>query len=81
MIELRGYQKEAIKNLSIPVFVTSSNEEAPAVAELIKDIKSASKTQFVPNGKGDHGSKVLWKTSPDHKEYWMALLMFFTKLK
>lgn len=73
--------KESIKNLSIPVFVTSSKEEASEVTELIKDIPSKSKQQFVPNSKGKHGSSCLWKDNPGYHEYWLALMMFVKQMK
>lgn len=73
--------KEAVKNFDKPLFVASSKAEAPEVTALIKDIKSQKKQQCTPSGKGDHGSKALWKSSPDYHEYWMALLMFMRDLK
>lgn len=72
--------KQSIKNLSVPVFVTSSKEESPAVTELIKGIKSTTHVQYTPQIKGDHGSKALWESCPEYHEYWMSLLMFFSKL-
>jgi dienelactone hydrolase len=69
--------KESIKNFDKPLFVTSAQSEAPDVSKLIKDVKSGRKQQFTPSGKGDHGSKALWKeTNPNYHEYWLALLMF-----
>lgn len=73
--------KETIKTFNKPLFVTSSQEEAAAVSILIKDIKSPHKQQFIPNGKGAHGSKALWKETPNYHEYWLALLMFMREVK
>ena len=73
--------KESIKNLNKPFFVTSSQTEAPALAKLIKDAVSARKQQFIPSGKGDHGSKALWKSNPNYHEYWLALLMFMRDIE
>lgn len=73
--------KESIKNLSIPIYVTSSKEESAKVTELVSNIKSANKVHYIPTGKGDHGSKALWKSCPEYHEYWLSLLMFITKLK
>jgi dienelactone hydrolase len=64
-----------------PVFLTSSKEEAAAVTELTKDIISLVKVQFIPRGKGDHGSKVLWSTSPENQDYWAALISFLNRMK
>lgn len=73
--------KDAIKNLDKPLFLTSSKAEAPALNELVKDVKSTSKTVFTPNGTGEHGSKALWKSSTDNKEYWLSILMFLKQLQ
>src|ERR1051326_4945708 len=48
--------KDAIADLSAPIFVTSSKDEAQDVTALISDIKSKIKNQFVPTSKGKHGS-------------------------
>lgn len=72
--------KDAIKNLSVPVFVTSSKEEAPAVTELVKTIQSKIKNQFVPSSKGKHGTSCLWKDNPGYYEYWLAIMMFAKQL-
>ncbi len=73
--------KDSIKALTKPLFVTSSKEEAAKVSELIKDIKSPKKQQFIPSGSGAHGSKTLWKETPNRQEYWMALMMFMLSVK
>lgn len=70
---LKGYDK--------PVFVACSQREYPYVTELVKFIPDSLKTIFKPQeGTGEHGSKCLWAKSPNNKEYWLALLMFFNKL-
>jgi len=73
--------KESIKNLTIPVFATSSKEEAAVVTELMKGVPSKSKQQFIPNSKGKHGSSCLWKENPGYHEYWLALMMFVKQLQ
>ena len=73
--------KNAIANFDKPVFVTSTKEEAASVSLLIKDIRSQKKQQFIPTGKGVHGSKALWKNNPDFLQYWQALAMFMNSMK
>ena len=73
--------KTAIANLSVPVFATSSKEEAQGVTTLISDVKSKIKNQFVPTSKGKHGSSCLWKNNPGYHEYWFAIMMFVKQLK
>lgn len=73
--------KDAIANISVPVFVTSSKEEAQDVTNLISDIKSKIKNQFIPTSKGKHGSSCLWKENPGYHEYWFAIMMFMKQVK
>jgi dienelactone hydrolase len=79
--EPKNFIAEHINGLSKPVFITSSKEEADAVTDLVKDVVSLIKVQYIPKSKGDHGSKVLWSSSPFHEEYWIALMSFLDKMK
>lgn len=73
--------KDTLKTLTKPLFVTSSKPESEKVGELIKDISSKKKQQFTPSKTGAHGSKALWKETPNHQEYWLALMMFMLSVK
>ena len=72
--------KDAIANLTVPVFVTSSKDESKDVTTLISDVKSKIKNQFVPTSKGKHGSSCLWKDNPGYHEYWFAIMMFVKQM-
>ena len=72
--------KDAIANLTVPVFVTSSKDESKDVTTLISDVKSKVKNQFVPTSKGKHGSSCLWKDNPGYHEYWFAIMMFVKQM-
>jgi dienelactone hydrolase len=71
--------KKEISGITVPVFATSSKEEAKDVATLLSGVDDKYKTIFVPSADGDHGSKVLWESSPDHNEYWTAFSDFLNK--
>lgn len=73
--------KDSIQGLLKPLFVTSSKTEAPKVAELVSGVKSPKKQQFTPSNEGTHGSKTLWKETPNSKEYWTAIMMFMLSVK
>lgn len=73
--------KDAIANLSVPVFITSSKEEAQEVSSLISAVKSKIRQQFIPISKGRHGSSCLWKDNPGYHEYWFAIMMFMKQIK
>ena len=73
--------EKELKDFNKPVFVTSSKKEGKDVAKLISQISSPVKVQFIPETEGDHGSRVLWPTSPDKDAYWTAVKDFLKKLK
>ncbi|MBA3704892.1 MAG: dienelactone hydrolase family protein [Bacteroidetes bacterium] len=73
--------KETIKPFNKGLFVTSTLDEATSVGNLIRDIKTPLKLQFIPTGHGEHGSKALWEVTPNYHEYWLALLMFMRQVK
>ncbi|MCX6292531.1 MAG: hypothetical protein NT126_12315 [Bacteroidetes bacterium] len=77
----RDFIAKHIDGLSKPVFITSSKEEADGVTELVKDVVSLIKVQYIPKTAGDHGSKVLWNSQPNHEEYWIALMSFLNRIK
>ena len=77
----KKYISNHIQTLTKPIFATSSREEADGVTELLKDINSRIKIQYIPASKGDHGSKVLWPDSQYNQEYWIALMSFLERIK
>ena len=70
-----------IKDLEKPVFAASSTRENPYVNEMLSFVPSTNKTIFAPENGGEHGSKSLWKSNPNSNEYWLALTMFFSKIR
>ena len=77
----KNYISNSIKPLLKPVFATSSKVEANAVTDLLKDVNSRLKIQYLPTSLGEHGSKVLWPATPGNQEYWIAFMSFLDKLK
>ncbi|MFT5724754.1 MAG: hypothetical protein ACI9JN_001876 [Bacteroidia bacterium] len=65
-----------VKSLDKPAFLTSSKSEAGQTKAIFDSIKSTTKTQFVPNGAGRHGSSALWTAEADNAEYWVAVKAF-----
>ncbi len=72
---------ETIKGLNKPMYVTSSKEEAPNVAALLKNVASEINEQFIPKENGVHGASALKKETSNNKEYWDSLLSFLNKIK
>ena len=77
----KNFTRSHIGSLMKPVFITSSKEEADGVTDLVKDVNSRIKLQYIPATKGGHGSKVLWSSAPANQEYWIALISFLNKVK
>jgi len=73
--------KTSINGFNKYLFVTSSLEESADVTKLISDIKSDKVSQFIPSAKGAHGSKTLWKETPNYMEYWLAMVAFLHQMK
>ncbi|HNP48769.1 MAG TPA: hypothetical protein PKL85_08025 [Bacteroidia bacterium] len=79
--EDKNYISKNISTLNKPLFSTSSMAEANGVTELLKDVNSRIKVQYIPKTPGNHGAKVLWSVAPDNQEYWIALMSFLNKMK
>ncbi|MEM7782784.1 MAG: peptidylprolyl isomerase [Planctomycetota bacterium] len=67
------------KNLNIPVFITSAKAEQPKWASIYEAIPSETKTSFVPETKGNHGSRALWIKFEDSDSYWKATREFLSQ--
>ncbi|MEW5845183.1 MAG: dienelactone hydrolase family protein [Bacteroidota bacterium] len=77
-----NFVSSKIKDIAVPVMVLSSKAECASVKELIGSIKRQNLvTQFCPTDKGKHGSSALWKSNQSSSDYWLAITMFFSKLK
>jgi pimeloyl-ACP methyl ester carboxylesterase len=72
--------QSVISQFDKPVYVTSAKKEAQAVEELISGINKTNVVQFVPEGNGVHGSKVLWRDAQDNGEYWASIYMYLKEL-
>jgi pimeloyl-ACP methyl ester carboxylesterase len=76
---IQGHSVAAWSNLlETPVFVTSSKAEAESVADLVKGSSNEKLVHFTPKGEGVHGSRVLWKSTANNQEYWVATRIFLT---
>ena len=64
------------KHISVPVFVTSAKEEAESWAAIFEAIPGESKTRFIPETAGNHGSRALWRKFPDSADYWTGVTEF-----
>ncbi len=80
--EPSNYIQSKISKISVPILALSSRSEYPAMDSLLSVVPKSLLTTFQPSaGEGVHGSKALWELNPTNKEYWMAVTVFFSKLK
>ncbi len=70
------YITQSAKKIQVPVFISSARNETGRWKPIFESIPSKSKTGFIPEGKGNHGSRALWKEKPDHQEYRKAVKEF-----
>ncbi|NER13729.1 alpha/beta fold hydrolase [Leptobacterium flavescens] len=72
--------KKSASTITAPVFITSAKSESKNWKAIYDAIPSASKKSFVPQTKGNHGSRALWGKFGDHTAYWTAVDAFLAGL-
>jgi len=77
----KDFISKKIAGLDKPLYATSSLSESAEVTELLKDVVSQLKVQFIPTTEGNHGSKVLWTSNGNNQEYWLTLMAFLSKVR
>jgi len=77
----KDFVSKKIAGLDKPVYATSSLSESADVTDLLKDVTSQLKVQFIPSTEGNHGSKVLWTSNSNNQEYWLTLMAFLSKVR
>ncbi len=70
---------EAAAKINVPVFITSAKPERKQWASIFKAIPSRTKTSFLPQSEGHHGSRALWNKWNDSRSYWTAVTSFLKK--
>ena len=72
----KSWIRESASNIQVPVFITSALNEKNNWQAIFEAIPSSDKTSFLPNSKGNHGSRALWEQFDDSSEYWEAVSQF-----
>ncbi len=73
--------KDYAKQITQPVFITSSKSESPAWRDIAGVISSKGCVFFVPQGSGVHGSSALMEKTKNNAEYWTAVEDFLQSLQ
>ena len=71
--------QETARHITVPVFITSSRNEADSWADIFESIEPGQKTSFIPATEGRHGSRALWKEYPDSDAYRSAVQVFLER--
>ena len=74
------YVTQSAKNITIPIFITSAKEEKSNWWKIYEVIPSIGKDYFLPETKGQHGSRALWEKFPEHNNYWEAVTKFLKRI-
>ena len=74
--------KNNIGKISQPMFVSATRLENDFILEMLADVPEENIHYFLPSrGRGDHGAKMLWKTSESSSQCWLELMLFFKKIR
>lgn len=68
--------QETAATINIPIFITSAKNEEKNWSAIYSSIQSNKKSSFIPNSKGNHGSRALWDSFADSEDYWQAVIVF-----
>lgn len=74
--EIKSYASK----VECPIFITSAKNEEEQWKGIYNAVKKEKKS-FLPQTKGKHGSKALWKDNNSHEAYWNAVKSFLLKIK
>lgn len=70
---------DSAQNIEIPVFITSAKDEKKHWWSIFNAIPSKNKAYFLPESSGIHGSRALWSSTQEHREYWQAVEQFLSQ--
>ena len=72
----RNWIRNTATDITVPVFITSAQNEKNNWTSIYNAIKSENKSFFLPDTKGNHGSRALWEKFSDNEQYWQAVSNF-----
>lgn len=71
--------RRSAKNLKCPVFITSAKKEQSSWQPIFDVIPKGKKHFYLPETRGNHGSRALWKKFEDSAGYWTAVEAFLAQ--
>lgn len=67
---------KSTSKIEVPTFITSAKNEHQQWKNMFEGISKDLRTSYLPESAGRHGSRALWKETPDHAGYWEATSSF-----
>ena len=77
----KNWIQTSAAKIKSPAFITSAKNEFKNWKNIFEAIPGDSKVKFVPQTKGNHGSRALWEKFADHGDYWKSVEGFLTQFK
>lgn len=72
--------QSSASGIKCPSFITSSRSEKNSWWSIYNAITTESKTHYLPQTIGNHGSRALWAKFADSEGYWNAVVAFLKKI-
>lgn len=75
----KDYITSSAKNIQCPSFITSASNEKSSWWSIYESIPTDSKSYYLPETSGNHGSRALWRKFSDNQGYWDAVTTFLSQ--
>lgn len=75
-----SFISSSAKNIKAPSFITSAKNEKGSWWGIHQSIPEGKKQFFLPETKGNHGSRALWSKFNDSKSYWIEVKSFLKSI-
>lgn len=72
----KSFISSSAKNIKVPSFITSAKNEKGSWWGIHQSIPEGEKQFFLPDTKGNHGSRALWGKFDDNDSYWAEVKSF-----
>ena len=72
----KDFIQSSAKKIKKPIFVTSAKNEYGNWKAIFDAVSADDKTKFLPETRGQHGSRALWTKFSDNDAYWEATKAF-----
>ncbi|WP_420581720.1 alpha/beta hydrolase [Reichenbachiella sp.] len=75
----KDYITSSAKSIQCPSFITSARGEQSSWWSIYEAIPTETKSYYLPESSGNHGSRALWSKFSDHRGYWDAVTTFLSQ--